>query len=142
MRLATVITLLFALMTGGLASAADVMSADAARAAALKGEVVLVDIRTPEEWAATGVPDVAETLDLRGAGFVEGLRALIAANPGKPLAMICATGGRSTFATEALEKQGLPVLNVTEGMHGSSAGPGWLKRALPVRAAGTPVLSE
>ncbi|MEO1490536.1 MAG: rhodanese-like domain-containing protein [Pseudomonadota bacterium] len=142
MRVATVITLLWGLMSAMAAQAADVMSADVARAAALEGEVVLVDIRTPEEWAATGVPDVAVPLNLHDKGFIEGLRALMADNPGKPLAMICATGGRSSFATDALEKQGVSVINVVEGMMGSAAGPGWLKRSLPVRTPDAPVATE
>ncbi len=141
MRLAAIAMVLWTLAIGA-AHAAEVMSADAARDAALKGEVVLVDIRTPEEWAQTGVPDVAVPLNLHDKGFIDGLRALIEENPDTPLAMICATGGRSTFATDALEKQGVPVFNVTEGMMGSTAGPGWLKRSLPVRSPDAPVTTR
>ena len=34
------------------------------------------------------------------------------------------------------------VLNIQEGMFGSKAGPGWLKRGLPVRAAASPPVTE
>ena len=141
MRLATVFTLVCALLTGAV-QAAEVMSAKDARAAALSGEVVLVDIRTPEEWAKTGLPDVAVPLNLRGEGFFDKLRGLMAENPGKPVAMICATGGRSGFVTDALEKQGIDVRDVSEGMMGSTSGPGWLKRSLPVRTPDAPVVTE
>ena len=118
--------------------AGDVLTADAARKAALNGEVVLVDIRTPDEWAETGVPDVAHQIDLRDNQFVAKLKALMVANPGKPIAAICATGGRSTYLTEALAKSGVQILNVREGMFGSKSGPGWLNRKLPTRVPDAP----
>ena len=61
--------------------AADVITAADAREAALAGEVTLVDIRTPQEWAATGVPDVAHALDMTEEGFVQKLLALYEAHP-------------------------------------------------------------
>lgn len=116
--------------------AADVITAAEARAAALAGEVTLVDIRTPQEWAATGVPDVAHALDMTEEGFVQKLLALYEAHPDRPMAVICATGGRSTYVTTALEQRGLDrLINVSEGMSGSKHGPGWLARSLPVRGA-------
>ena len=128
------IALLMVLGLGNAAQAAELMGAAEARSAALAGEIVLVDIRTPEEWAKTGVADVAHPLNMRGQGFVARLKKLMDANAGKTLAVICATGGRSTFLTEALRQRGLSIVNVREGMLGSNDGPGWLKRSLPVRA--------
>lgn len=132
------LALLIAVVAAQPAIAGDVLSADAARKAALRGDVVLVDIRTPEEWAETGVPDVAHKVDLRGSQFVAKLKALMDANPGKPIAAICATGGRSTYLADALAKSGIQILNVREGMFGSHAGPGWLNRKLPTRAVDAP----
>ena len=74
------------------AAAADEMPAGDARAAALAGDVVVVDIRTPEEWAESGVADVAHTISMHGEQFAVKLKALMDAHPGKPLALICATG--------------------------------------------------
>ena len=136
MRLLKMLTL-----TAGLASpaaAADLMSAMAAREAALKGDVVLIDIRTPGEWKQTGVPDVAHTLDLQDRAFLDGLKRLMDENPDKKIAVICATGRRSTFLAQALGKHGVDLVNVDEGMMGSASGPGWLSRSLPVRRPDAP----
>lgn len=116
------------------AMAADLMSADAARAAAEQGQIVLVDIRTPEEWQATGVGDLTVPLDMRAPGFIREIMALRAEDPNRPVALICATGGRSAYVTTALEQRGVTgLINVGEGMMGSKHGPGWLARGLPVR---------
>ena len=116
----------------------QILSAEMARDRALKGEIVLVDIRTPGEWAETGLPDVAHAIDLQSQDFGPKLKALMDANAGKPIAMICATGGRSSYVTQALAKHGITILNVREGMMGSADGPGWRKKGLPVRAPDQP----
>lgn len=136
MRLLAALMVLFGLTLP--AAAGDQIGAKDARQAALAGEMLLVDIRTPEEWASTGLPDVAYPINLRGEGFAVKLKKLMDDNPGKPVAVICASGGRSTFVSEALSQRGIDVLNVREGMMGSDAGPGWLNRSLPVRAPGMP----
>ncbi|MFQ6551795.1 rhodanese-like domain-containing protein [Aestuariibius insulae] len=101
-----------------------------AREAALAGEIVLVDIRRPDEWSATGVAEGAVPLDMRQDDFVERLRA---AASGRPVAVICAGGVRSRRVTERLSEAGVQnVIDVPEGMLGSRAGPGWIERGLPV----------
>lgn len=127
----------------GTVWAADVMTAEKARSAALSGEITLVDIRTPQEWSETGVPDVAHVLNMHSDGFANRLLALYEAHPDRPMAVICATGARSTYVTTALEQRGLTrLLNVGEGMLGSKYGPGWLSRSLPVRKATEPLVSN
>ncbi len=43
------------------------------------------------------------------------------------------TGNRTTHAQQFLKAQGFTqVYNVKEGMVGSAAGPGWIKRGLPI----------
>lgn len=118
---------------------ADVLSAQAARKAALAGEVTLVDIRRPDEWAVTGVPDVAHAMDMTQPGFAKRLVELYQAHPDRPMALICATGGRSTYVATALEQRGMTrIVNVREGMLGSQDGPGWVAHNLPVRKADQP----
>ncbi len=52
-----------------------------------------------------------------------------------PVILICRTGNRTSHAQKFLQAQGFTrVYNVKEGMAGSAAGPGWLKRALPVES--------
>ena len=55
-----------------------------------------------------------------------------------PIALICRTGNRTTQVQRYLQSQGFTnVYNVKEGMAGSGAGPGWLKRGLPVETCTT-----
>ena len=97
------------------------------------GEIVLVDIRQPEEWAATGSPQGAHRLDMRRADFLKALAALVDGDRSRPIALICASGGRSArMATALTDARFSNVADISEGMLGSSAGPGWMARGLPV----------
>lgn len=108
------------------------MKPDAAHKAALAGEIILIDIRTPGEWLETKVGDGAIGLDMREKNFVPTLVMLRRANPDKPIALICRTGNRTGYVTTTLASQGFPgLIDVNEGMQGGPNGPGWLKRGLP-----------
>lgn len=108
----------------------------AAHAQATKGELVLVDIRRPSEWRASGVPASAHAITMHqdASVFVDKLLAATGGRRDRPLAVICATGGRTTWLQSRLQAAGFTQLrNATEGMFGSQHGPGWLKKGLPVR---------
>lgn len=97
-----------------------------------KGSVLLVDVRRPDEWQATGIAEGAVPIDLRRRDFVD---AVVAARASKtqPVVVICARGVRSRRMTRRLTKAGVvPIIDVPEGMLGSSAGPGWIRRGLPI----------
>lgn len=112
------------------------ISAPEALEKARAGEIVLIDVRTPEEWRQTGVPEHAKLADMRDAGFEQALLAALDGDPARPVALICRSGVRSRAVAEALASRGFAeVYDVSEGMVGSRAGPGWLQRALPLRAA-------
>lgn len=99
------------------------------------GKIVLVDIRTPEEWAETGVAKGAHRLDMRDADFVVKLSALRKANGDKPVALICRTANRTAIVQDALMRHGWShVINVRGGMKGRGADKGWLDEALPLDA--------
>lgn len=115
------------------ASPVATIAPDEALKQAQAGDIILIDIRTPEEWAQTGVAEGAIGLDMTRDDFVDQMVALRQANPDTPLALICRTGNRSGYVTDALAKQGFPGLaDVKEGMVGGRNGAGWLKRGLPV----------
>ncbi len=115
-----------------------IMGAPEAFEAARRGEIVLIDIRRPEEWAETGIAEGAVALDMTAPDFVKRLVEIRRAFPKRPIAMICRTGNRSNYVTTTLDRQGFPrLIDVSEGMVGGRNGPGWLKRGLPVYA-GTP----
>lgn len=98
------------------------------------GRVALIDIRTPKEWAETGVATPATLIDMTAKDFVPKLKEALAANPGKQLAFICRTGNRSNQLTTMLEQAGLKdVIDVTGGMAGKGGQKGWIAEGLPLR---------
>lgn len=142
MRILAKITPIIAVLLLAVSARAQVrqMTPDEAYAQALAGKIVLIDIRTPEEWAETGLPDVAMKDNLYAPDFVQKLLAIRDQNPATPLALICRTGNRSGGASTQLYQAGLTnVIDVVEGVAGSGEGPGWLARGLPMRAANAPV---
>ena len=67
-------------------------------------------------------------------GFMDDLLKLTKGDKNAPVALICRTGNRTTQVQRYLEAQGFTqVFNVREGMAGSAAGPGWLRRGLPLQ---------
>ena len=120
-------------------TAGGVISADDALRLAAAGELVLVDVRSPEEWRQTGLPLGAQPITIHQpdglVGFVGALRNTLGDDEEMVIAVICARGNRSTLAQSALAEAGYgQVLNVREGMFGSPDGPGWLARGLPTDA--------
>jgi rhodanese-related sulfurtransferase len=118
------------------ASPETIVDAAMAHERARAGEIVLVDVRRPSEWKSSGVPASGHAITMHqdGAQFLAKLRQAAAGNLARPIALICATGGRTTWLLPHLQKAGFTnVLNVAEGMFGSTHGKGWLKHGLPVR---------
>lgn len=108
------------------------MTPPEALAAAKSGSILLVDVRRPDEWAETGVPEGAVPIDLRRDDFAQAVRAS-RSSATQPVAVICARGVRSRRMTVRLDEAGVaPIIDIPEGMLGSFAGPGWLERGLPV----------
>jgi rhodanese-related sulfurtransferase len=99
------------------------------------GEITLIDIRRPDEWAETGSGAGALQIDMRRDDFVAALTTAVDGNRAAPIALICARGVRSARLANQLSAAGFTnIINVPEGMQGSSAGPGWIARGLPVAA--------
>jgi rhodanese-related sulfurtransferase len=121
----------------GVALANPDLTAPEAAAAVAAGKITLIDIRTPPEWKETGVAKGAQLINMlhpQGApGFTNALLDKVKGDKNAPIALICRTGNRTTQVQRYLQSQGFTqVYNVREGMAGSGAGPGWLKRGLPV----------
>lgn len=107
------------------------------------GQAVLVDVRTPEEWAQVGMPELGsigkKVVALTwGAGseaeFIHGLEQAVP-NKATPLFFICRSGMRSQKAAELAAQAGYETLtNVVDGFedkHGP--GTGWKACGLPVK---------
>ena len=110
------------------------ISAAEAHRRAAAGEILLVDIRTPREWRRTGLGTSAVPIDMRRQDFLDALAAA-GGGTGRPVALICARGGRSARMALRLQQAGYAqIIDVAEGMLGSGAGPGWIAAGLPVAA--------
>jgi rhodanese-related sulfurtransferase len=107
-----------------------------AHARAQAGEIVLVDIRTPEEWKETGVATSAHAITMHQdpRRFTQQVLAVMGGDRTRPVALICRTGNRSSNLQAEMRRAGFTnVADVGEGMAGSRHGKGWLKSGFPVR---------
>lgn len=101
-----------------------------------KGDIVVIDIRSREEWQDSGVAQGALPISMHEKDFLERFQSVLLEYEAEKIALICATGGRSAEVTYFLEQNGLiGVADVSEGMFGNRNGPGWLKHDLPVVSA-------
>ena len=106
--------------------------------------VVLLDVRTENEWTTLGKPN-AEDLNSKtyfvtvspdlsnwqvpDPNFVENVKKNI--NKDKTILVMCAAGGRSLIAVNLLEAEGYSALNVSDGFNGNGQDPGWKNLGLP-----------
>ena len=106
--------------------------------------VVLLDVRTANEWNSLGKPN-AEDLNSKtyfitvspdlsnwqipDPNFVENVKKSI--NKDKTILVMCAAGGRSMIAANLLKAEGYSVLNVSDGYSGNGQDPGWKNLGLP-----------
>ncbi len=113
------------------------LSADDAARRVKNGEITMIDVRSPGEWRQTGIAPGAKRVTIHDPNGAEGfLRHMVAAvdgDRGRPIALICARGNRSTRAHDFLTRNGFTnVHNIVEGMLGNRTDPGWIGRGLPV----------
>ena len=141
MRTVLLIALLFSGMSATVPGQAsqDLMDAPEAYAQSSEGNRLVIDVRSAAEWRETGVAEDAATITIHEPeglpAFVEKILLRVEGRRDAPLALICATGVRSTYAKLLLENAGFTnVVNVKEGMLGSGSGPGWIKRGLPIES--------
>lgn len=133
------------MLLSGVAHANEValIAPDEVHQRASEGTITLIDIRQPEEWAQTGTAAGAEKIALRDPELGAKLEALTGGDRNTPVALICATGSRSGYLAGLMQNAGFSaVYSVSEGMMGSKAGPGWLRRGLPLAGQSTPKLVD
>ena len=96
--------------------------------------VVLLDVRTENEWMSLGKPN-AEDLNSKtyfitvNPDFVKNVKKNI--NKDKKILVMCAAGVRSMIAANLLEAEGYSTLNVSDGYSGNGQDPGWRNLGLP-----------
>lgn len=81
-----------------------------------ESEVLVVDIRTPEEWIETGVlPDALLVTFDNPVQFLSQLKPHL--KPGQPVALICRTGSRTARAAQLIAAElDQPVIDLAGGM--------------------------
>ncbi len=114
------------------------LTATAAWEMVQEGELIIVDIRRPEEWQQTGTPQGAIRLSFEThpggpEGFLRDLETALESNKTRPFAIICRTGNRTGLLLPFLHANGFTKARaIPEGMAGSSHGRGWLRHGLPL----------
>ncbi|MBK6744016.1 MAG: rhodanese-like domain-containing protein [Hydrogenophilales bacterium] len=132
-RLLAICLLPVALAACAPSSAGPELGAPEAHRRAQAGELILIDIRRPEEWRQTGVAQGAARIDMRRPDFADAVLRQVDGKFDAPIGIICRTGNRTTQMQKAMLDAGFTqVYNIREGMAGSAAGPGWLRQGLPV----------
>ena len=106
--------------------------------------VVLLDVRTENEWKSLGRPKAEDfksktyfitvshdlsNWQLPDPNFAENVKKKI--DKEKTILIMCAAGGRSMMAAGLLEAEGYSVLNVSDGFSGNGQDPGWKNSGLP-----------
>lgn len=115
------------------AQSSDIWSVRQAYEALIADQIRLIDVRSRTEWDETGVAEGAWPISLHEDRFPERLLAAREQADGRPVALTCATGGRSGSVMRSLRQAGYTgFIDVSEGMLGSSLGPGWIAAGLPV----------
>ena len=110
-----------------------ILSAPDAFTAVEAGEIVLLDIRSRQEWTETGLAEGAWPVSMHERDFGVRLQAILNRYAADQIALICATGGRTAHVVMVLEQNGIQgVIDVSEGMEGNPRGPGWIARGMSV----------
>jgi len=128
---------------GVTADGSGLVSAPEALERSIRGELTLIDVRSPPEWRSGGIPRGAKAVTIHQRGgkraFLNEILKAVDGDRSRPVALICASGVRSTRAAAILGEAGFTnVENILEGMEGSAAGPGWRRRGLPLEAWSPP----
>ncbi len=100
--------------------------------------LLVIDIRRPEEWLATGVPRGAKILSIEKhplglEGFLQDLQALLQQDMSRPFALICRTGNRTSQILPHFRYLGFEnAMHVSGGIFGNGTSTGWLEEKLPM----------
>jgi rhodanese-related sulfurtransferase len=109
------------------------MSPPEAHRLAAAGRIILIDVRRPDEWLETGVPEHAHPIQMEHPLFMTKLEALAGAGRTKPVVLICQAGVRTKAFRQKLVESGYPAVSqVRGGVAGFGGEKGWVGYGLPV----------
>ena len=127
------IAAIWSLMTMTALADTPILSAPDAQSKLASGEMVMLDIRSRQEWQQTGLAEGAWPVSMHEPDFGQRLQAILQELGADKIALICATGGRTGHVTNILRQNGIEgVVDVSEGMMGNPRGPGWIARGMPL----------
>ena len=101
--------------------------------------VILLDVRTQEEWDNIGKPDGDKIglktyfLEIRRDAFFDFVQEFknLNINQDNEVLVICASGERSQITAELLSRENYKSINISDGFMGSQKGIGWKNNGLP-----------
>jgi rhodanese-related sulfurtransferase len=115
------------------ARADEDLSPPEAHRLAAAGRIILIDVRRPDEWLETGVPEHATPIQMEHPLFMAKLEAIPGAGRTKPIVLICQAGVRTTALRQKLIESGYPAVSqVRGGVAGFGGEKGWVGYGLPV----------
>ncbi len=131
--------LLFSILLSQQSLAGDKLTVQDAHRLSSQGEILLIDIRSVQEWEQTGIAPQAVTISMHQKGGLYQLEKqlikLLNGDKSRPIALICAGGVRSEKVQRYLKKQGFSqVSDVPEGMIGGWFTEGWIEQGLPIKS--------
>lgn len=104
-----------------------VISPSQANAKTIRGDLVLIDVREPHEWAVDGTPAGSRCVALQSVNFIDDVTLLVDDDKAASIAVCCRSGMRGKKAAKLLQDAGFTdVVNVEGGMMR------WVSEKLPV----------
>ena len=91
------------------------------------GSLIIIDIRDPDEWTATGTPQGSHRISMTDSDFVETVERLLTTHPNAVTAIGCQTGMRSRTAIKRLRKSIPREFKILQG-----GIEGWIAAGLPL----------
>ena len=87
--------------------------------------VVLVDVRTQEEYESGHIPNTEYNIDVKYESFLDKANLLL--DKDTPVALYCRSGNRSKTAADILSKDGYTVYELVTGFNGVAEVAAWAK---------------
>ena len=78
-------------------------------------QIFMIDVRNPDEWAQTGVPEGSHRIALGDKDLVKKVKALVGQHDGAEIAISCLSGMRSKTVAKLLRRNGFERVKVVQG---------------------------
>ncbi len=99
----------------GFGSAVSTLSPADAHMGQNAGDIIIIDVREPSEWAQTGFPKGSHTISMNDPKFVAIAKELAAQHPHATVVVSCKTGARASAAAKILAKNEIENLAILRG---------------------------